>query len=92
MKSAAGPRDAVNARGSRVNAHSGGKLGQGDSRCRVCLGPLPSGVRHNSDLPCCGPRCRLRLWALRELVRALSEGQVEGLREELEERFAREKR
>lgn len=48
--------------------------------CQSCLGTFKPKSRLNRF---CSSRCRLRAWALEDLARALEQGEVDGLKDEL---------
>jgi len=58
----------------------------GTERCAVCLKTFrPKHIVNDISRRrrYCSRRCRLRAWALRDLARALTEGQADGLRDKV---------
>ena len=70
-----GPWQAVNGTKCEQPDHQSGR------RCKTCLKALPAGSRRFY----CSTTCRLRAWALRELMKALHDGTVDGLQAGLRE-------
>ncbi len=70
-----GAWQAVNGTKCEQPDHRGGRS------CETCLKALPPG----SGLHYCSTKCRLRAWALRELMKALHDGTVDGLEAGLRE-------